>query len=216
MGTLFYVVGASGAGKDSLMAYARARLGGRAPVFFAHRYITRPAGAGGENHVALSKAEFARMKALDLFALSWESHGLCYGLGREIGLWLERGANVVMNGSRAFLPVAERRFPGLAVVLIEVSPAVLRARLVARGREAPEEIEERLARAAEFTVIHPNLITIRNDASLAEAGDALVAVLRESRPAAEALPSAMCLDEGGHHEVAGAPAGRPPVKPGAA
>ena len=72
MGTLFYVVGASGAGKDSLLAYARAALGGGAPVFFAHRYITRPAEAGGENHVALSKAEFAQMQALDLFALSWE------------------------------------------------------------------------------------------------------------------------------------------------
>ena len=59
MGTLFYVVGASGAGKDSLLAYARAALGGGTPVFFAHRYITRPAEAGGENHVALSKAAMA-------------------------------------------------------------------------------------------------------------------------------------------------------------
>lgn len=215
MGTLFYVVGASGAGKDSLMAYARARLGGRAPVFFAHRYITRPAEAGGENHVALSKAEFAQMKALDLFALSWESHGFCYGLGREIGLWLERGANVVMNGSRAFLPVAERRFPGLAVVLIEVSPAVLRARLVARGRESPEEIEERLARAAEFTVIHPNLVTIRNNGSLAEAGDALVAVLRESR-AADAPETAADRHEVGHAEVTATSVGRALVDSGAA
>lgn len=216
MGTLFYVVGASGAGKDSLMAYARARLGGRAPVFFAHRYITRPAEAGGENHVAVSKAEFAQMKALDLFALAWESHGFCYGLGREIGLWLERGANVVMNGSRAFLPVAERRFPGLAVVLIEVSPAVLRARLVARGREAPEEIAERLARAAEFTVIHPNLVTIRNNGSLAEAGDALVAVLRGGRPAADGPEAAVRLEPSGAREVAGASAGRPLVDSGAA
>jgi len=36
MGTLFYVVGASGAGKDSLLAYARAALGGGAPVFITN------------------------------------------------------------------------------------------------------------------------------------------------------------------------------------
>jgi ribose 1,5-bisphosphokinase len=178
MGTLFYVVGASGAGKDSLLAYARAALGGGAPVFFAHRYITRPAEAGGENHVALSKAEFAQMQALDLFALSWESHGHCYGLGREIERWLDRGANVVMNGSRGFLPEAARRFPDLCVVLIEVSPAALRARLEARGRESAAEIEARLARAGEFDVAHPSLVRIRNDGPLAEAGEELVRVLK--------------------------------------
>jgi len=178
MGTLFYVVGASGAGKDSLLAYARAALGGSAPVFFAHRYITRPAEAGGENHVALSKPEFAQMQSLGLFALSWESHGHGYGLGREIEQWLNLGATVVMNGSRGFLPEAARRFPDLCVVLIEVSPAALRARLEARGRESAAEIEARLARAGEFAVEHPGLVRIRNDGPLAEAGDQLVAVLR--------------------------------------
>lgn len=177
MGTLFYVVGASGAGKDSLMTYARARLGGRAAVFFAHRYITRPADAGGENHVALNRAEFAQMKALDLFALDWESHGCCYGLGREIDLWLERGANVVMNGSRGFLPEASRRYPDLCVVLVEVSAAILRERLETRGREKPDEIERRIARATAFTVEHPNLVTIRNNGALYEAGDRLAGLL---------------------------------------
>ncbi len=181
VGTLFYVVGASGAGKDSLMAYARARLDGRAPVFFAHRYITRPAEAGGENHVAVSRAEFARMKALGLFALDWESHGHCYGLGREIELWLKLDANVVMNGSRGYLPTAARIFPGLCVVLIEVSPAALRARLEARGRETTDEIRARIARAEEFTVEHPTLVAIRNDGALGEAGDRLVALLSERR-----------------------------------
>ena len=178
MGTLFYVVGASGAGKDSLLAYAREALGGSAPVFFAHRYITRPAEAGGENHVALSQAEFAQMQALGLFVLSWESHGLCYGLGREIELWLNVGANVVMNGSRGFLPEAARRFPALCVVLIEVSPAALRSRLEARGRESAAEIEARLARAGEFQVTHPSLVRIGNDGALAEAGEKLLRLLK--------------------------------------
>ncbi len=177
MGILFYVVGASGAGKDSLMQYARAKIDGAASVFFAHRYITRPAESGGENHVAVSLAEFDRMETLGLFALNWNSHGNRYGLGREIDLWLEAGANVVMNGSRGYLAEASGRYPSLCVVLIEVSPTVLRGRLERRARETPNEIEQRLARAAEFTVEHSNLVRFSNDGNIDQAGDALVSLL---------------------------------------
>ncbi len=181
MGTLFYVVGASGAGKDSLLGYARERHGDGAPVLFAHRYITRPPGAGGEAHVALTPAEFATRKALGLFALDWESHGLCYGLGIEIDAWLRAGAHVVMNGSRAHLAQASRRHPTLRVVLIAVDPAILRTRLLARARESAAEIDSRVARAAAFTVEHPNLYVIRNEGPLAEAGGELVALLSGRR-----------------------------------
>lgn len=175
-GQLFYVVGPSGAGKDSLMSYARTRIAGAAPVFFAHRYITRPADAGGENHVAVSRGEFALMKSLGLFVLDWESHGLSYGLGREIDHWLARGVNVVMNGSRAYLPEASRRYPELCVVLVEVSAEALRSRLEARGRESAVEIERRIARALEFHVEHPNLVRVSNNSHLSEAGDRLTAL----------------------------------------
>jgi ribose 1,5-bisphosphokinase len=191
MGTLFYVVGASGAGKDSLLGYARERLAGVAPVLFAHRYITRPPDAGGEHHVALSPAEFATRKSLGLFALDWESHGLCYGLGVEIDAWLRTGANVVMNGSRAHLAHASRRYPNLQVVLVAVDPAILRARLLARARESAAETESRVARAASFTVEHPNLHVLRNEGPLAEAGDELVALLSAVTPAAESRRSVM-------------------------
>lgn len=180
MGTLFYVVGASGVGKDSLLAYARQHAGGRFPLLFAHRYITRPASAGGENHVAVSPGEFAQMRELGLFALDWESHGHSYGLGIEIDRWLECGANVVMNGSRGYLPEAGRRYPGLCVVLIEAAPEVLRARLESRGRESAAEISARLQRATEFTVDHPRVVRIRNDGALAEAGARLLQTLRSA------------------------------------
>ena len=51
-------MGPSGAGKDSILDRARVLTLPGTPVVFAHRYITRPAGSGGENHVALSAAEF--------------------------------------------------------------------------------------------------------------------------------------------------------------
>ena len=37
MPQLFYIVGASGVGKDSLMEYARLRINASMPVLFAHR-----------------------------------------------------------------------------------------------------------------------------------------------------------------------------------
>lgn len=175
---LIYVVGASGCGKDSLLRYARARLGDDAGVCFAHRYITRAADAGGENHIALSREEFAARCRAKLFALHWESHGLAYGIGIEINQWLAKGVTVVVNGSRAYLPMARQRYPELLAVNVEVAEAVLRERLLARGRETAEEVERRLARHRELQQRTLHGLVIRNDTTLDAAGEALVAVIR--------------------------------------
>ncbi|HEY3597757.1 MAG TPA: phosphonate metabolism protein/1,5-bisphosphokinase (PRPP-forming) PhnN, partial [Paraburkholderia sp.] len=81
-GRLIYVMGPSGAGKDTLLHFARDHVAG-APVVFAHRYITRSTGSG-ENHIALSIDEFEARSALGLFALEWSSHALRYGIGIEL------------------------------------------------------------------------------------------------------------------------------------
>ena len=92
--TLIYLVGASGSGKDSLLAHARSRLCAQQEVIFAHRYITRAASVGGENHIALSNAEFELRRQAGLLAMHWESHGYCYGVGIEINHWLAKGMTV--------------------------------------------------------------------------------------------------------------------------
>ena len=177
-GTLFYVIGPSGAGKDSLMTYARQQIDGWLPVLFAHRYITRPMDAGGENHVELSVTEFLKRRELGLFALDWQSHQNHYGIGSEIREWLRTGANVVVNGSREYLPTATERFPNMNVVLITVSPEVLRQRLTDRGRETSAEIEQRIDRSRQLAPIaHPNLIRLSNDAPLAESGAQFIQLL---------------------------------------
>lgn len=166
-GTLFYVVGASGAGKDSVMNGARAEMAGSIPVIFSHRYITRPADAGGENHVALSKAEFKMRQESGLFAMAWESHGNDYGIGIEINAWLSKGFAVVVNGSRAYLPTAALKYPHMEVILVSVSREILRKRLLERGRETPEEIERRLQRSgclAPIEFLSPHII--QNDKAL--------------------------------------------------
>ncbi|WP_275096173.1 phosphonate metabolism protein/1,5-bisphosphokinase (PRPP-forming) PhnN [Sedimenticola hydrogenitrophicus] len=175
---LIYVVGASGSGKDSLMQYARRKLAREPGVVFAHRYITRPADAGGENHVALSDEEFQARLCARLFALHWYSHGHAYGIGIEINQWLAKGVTVVVNGSRAYLSEARRACPELLPVWIEVSPGVLCQRLHERGRETAEEIERRLARHQNMQGGRSGGEVIRNDTRLEEAGDALVALIR--------------------------------------
>ena len=145
-GTLIYVMGPSGSGKDSLLSALRPRLRGL-PVAFARRYISRPACVGGEQHMALSAGSILSMEAQGRLAMRWSSHGCQYGIGRSIDGSLEHGICVIVNGSREYLPEALRRYPDLLPVLVEVEPAILRQRLLARGREQGKDLEERLQRA---------------------------------------------------------------------
>ena len=176
-GKLFYVIGPSGSGKDSLMRYAREHLTGNPSVFFAHRYITRPVELQGENHIALTENEFDARLAAGLFAMHWGSHGLRYGIGQEIDIWLAKGCSVVMNGSREYLQQARACYPELEAVWVEVSPEVLEARLRARGRENGEQIAARVVRAARFRLDGGDAYVIRNDGPLEQAGEQLLALI---------------------------------------
>ncbi|WP_321799300.1 phosphonate metabolism protein/1,5-bisphosphokinase (PRPP-forming) PhnN [Caballeronia sp. J97] len=165
---LIYVMGPSGAGKDSLLGFARERVG--AQVMFAHRYITRPV-ADGENHIALSHDEFASRLSYGLFAMHWESLGLRYGIGIELDAWLARGMHVVVNGSRQHAELALRRYPDARFVHIDATPSVLAARLARRGREDARQIEARLARRPAFDLpSHAHVVKIDNSGMLADAG----------------------------------------------
>jgi ribose 1,5-bisphosphokinase len=177
MNKLFYIVGASGAGKDTLINYARTKINGSDPVIFAHRYITRPPNTGNENHVCLSTGEFQlRMKA-GLFAMYWESHGNFYGIGHEINRWLKNGFNVVINGSRQYLPIAQQIYPEMEVILIVATHEIINQRLLNRGREDAGEIEKRIARTSKISTDLRNCIKIQNDGAIEDAGDELVNIV---------------------------------------
>ena len=140
---LVLVVGPSGAGKDTLLDLARAALANDPRVRFARREITRPANAGGEDHIAITPAEFDARR--DGYALAWQAHGLGYGIPADIANDLDAGKVVVANISRAMILAAAEKFP-VMVLEITAPPAVLAARLAARGRETAADIAVRLAR----------------------------------------------------------------------
>ena len=176
MANFYYVIGASGSGKDSLMDYARIHIPENTKAVFTHRYITRPADAGSENHVSLSEKEFSLREESGCFAMSWYSHKTHYGISTEINQWLRIGLDVVVNGSRAYLDEAAKKYPQLQPVLISVNSDILRERLESRGRETPEQIEARLeqARLLQQQVSHPNLIVIENNSTIVNAGEQLI------------------------------------------
>ena len=138
---IFAVVGPSGAGKDTLIAGA---LRHRPDLRLVRRVITRPSEAGGEDFEGVTPEEFAARKARGDFALDWDAHGLRYAIPRA---QVRAEGDVIFNGSRAALPAAQSVFPDLRVILVTASPAVLAARLAARGRETEADIRERLERA---------------------------------------------------------------------
>lgn len=180
-GRLIYLIGPSGSGKDSLLDAARARLAERG-CCIVRRVITRSAEAVGEAAQGVSPEQFAAMQADGAFALSWQANGLSYGIPTVIDEWLAAGRDVLVNGSRAHLAHARARYPALRVLQLTVDQAVLRQRLIARGRESLAEIEERLARNARFTteVISGNasgLFVLDNSGPLAESVERLMQTL---------------------------------------
>lgn len=166
MARLIYLMGASGAGKDCLLSALRAEK--PTNIIVAHRYITREAHAGAENHIALSEQEFLLRVEQGLFALYWQAHQHHYGVGIEIDFWLQQGLDVMVNGSRAYLPEVERRYPGqLLPLCLTVSPPILARRLQQRGRENSEQISERLQRAQHYQQQLPvNCLQLCNDGEL--------------------------------------------------
>lgn len=180
-GVLVYVIGPSGSGKDTLITHAKEMITGSLetrPLHIARRRITRPAGDGTENHYAMTESEFTHSRQQDAFVMHWESHGLFYGISREIDGWLAADAVVIVNGSRAYLPEARKVYPHLIPVLVHVNREVLRQRLWTRGRETAEEIDERIRRASLGVPDTPGLIVIDNSGPIENAAMAFSLLIR--------------------------------------
>ncbi len=66
----------------------------------------------------------------------------------------------------------------MTVTHITAPPAVLEQRLLSRGRETPQQVQARVARAISFSH-RPGAIEISNDTTVARAGDRLMQALRQ-------------------------------------
>ena len=183
-GTLVLVVGPSGAGKDTVIDGARARLAGDARYAFARRQITRPAKAGGEAHAEISETQFLSRAQAGDYLLHWWAHGLGYGIPIDVSDQLADGRHVVANVSRTVIAKARIVAAPVAVAAIHVDPDVLRQRLLGRGRESADEVAARIARAGAYRVDGDDVVRIANDGAPDAAVGRFVEVLRNLQPVA--------------------------------
>ncbi|MCM5682868.1 phosphonate metabolism protein/1,5-bisphosphokinase (PRPP-forming) PhnN [Schlegelella sp. S2-27] len=174
-GRLLYVVGPSGAGKDTVLRAWRDGLPPHAPVAFAQRIITRRSSRHphAEQHEAVDEVQMERLLVQGLLALHWRANGLHYGVRRTLLAPMERGQWLVLNGSRGQLQALRRLAPRARVVLVTASSPTLAARLALRGRESASEIERRLLRAAALGESVAADCVIRNEGRVEEAAERL-------------------------------------------
>ncbi len=157
------------------MAGARARLAGDPRYRFVQRDITRPAEAGGEEHRAVTFDTFMTRRAAAGYALSWEAHGLGYGIPADIAEDISIGRVVIANVSRAVLVEAACRFP-VRVLEITAPVNILARRLAARGRESEVDIAARLTRAVPLPQ-GLDVVTVQNVGAVDQGVTAVLAVL---------------------------------------
>lgn len=178
-GKLIVIVGPSGAGKDTLIDWLRGHVDPASPIQFVRRTITRPAESGGETHDGVSPAGFERLKADGAFCVTWQAHGLSYGVPVSALEAVRAGNVAVVNGSRHALDAIREVFPAVHIVWLTVDSTELARRLVLRGRESEDEIAQRLARGGNGVPQGPDVTVIDNSGPVEHAGAALLRLIED-------------------------------------
>lgn len=177
-GVFVAVVGPSGAGKDTLLTYAREQLADEARCAFVRRTITRPCDNTSEDQDTLHEIAFDDAERSGAFALSWEAHGLKYGLPTGVDGMVAAGGVAIANVSRGTIPILRQRYVNVMVAEITADADTLAARLSSRGRESRGEVLARLSRFAPASI--QGAVIIDNSGSPEIAGEQLVTLLREA------------------------------------
>lgn len=183
---LIYVVGPSGAGKDSVLYGLRLGWTGLPPAHWVRRTVTRAEQAGSEAHESVSEEGFLQLQQAQAFAMTWQANGLSYGVRHTELAPLASGHCVFVNGSRAYLPQVLVQWPQTTVVQISAPEDVLRRRLHARQRESMQSISDRLARHVDVA-LPEDAIRIANEGPVTDAVDMLRAALRRRFAGVEEL-----------------------------
>ena len=145
-GQIIYVMGPSGAGKDSLMKWVLQNKSSSMNFYWAKRIVTRnrPKGEGTDEYVSLES--FEKLLSNQILAMHWSAYDIHYGISKSELLCIEPNTMVFINGSRAYLSRAIELYPKLCAIHITASTNTLEQRLNQRERESKDKILERLSR----------------------------------------------------------------------
>lgn len=182
-GRLIYLMGPSGGGKDTVLQGVSRLL--KESAYLAPRIVTRSVPKSEPNASSVSDEEFRRLESSDALALAWRANGYAYGISCDINAKLSAGLDVLVNGSRAYLPEAYKRYPTLVPILLDVPPVLLLQRLQERGREGALQIQQRLERNAQFKglthdFVQVPIIHIDNSGRIEETVNALFTLLNKT------------------------------------
>jgi ribose 1,5-bisphosphokinase len=139
------VVGPSGAGKDTLIAHARAACRDDASVVFPARVVTRPPSVFEDNEF-MPQSAFEQAAANGAFAVWWSAHGHMYGIPLAVDFDIEAGRTVVCNVSRTVVGALRARYANVVTVLVTAPQDVLQSRLAARERASDGRVSDRMRR----------------------------------------------------------------------
>jgi guanylate kinase len=181
-GLLFVVSGPSGAGKDTLLEALRARRPDLRYSVSATTRGPRPEERDGEHYFFLSREEFERRRAADGL-LEWrEYNGNLYGTPRDyIEQTLAKGDDLIVKPEVNGALAVKRAYPqAVLIFLVPDGFANLRSRLVARGTDSGEEIENRIAIAREELKFAENFdyLVVNEQGRMDAALDSVAAILK--------------------------------------
>ena len=174
------ITGPSGVGKGTLIRTLLERVPGLELAVSATTRAPRPGERDGADYHFLDDEEFARRVAAGEFVEHATYAGRRYGtLREEVERRLARGASVVLEievqGARE---VARAMPEAVRIFIAPPSEEALRARLVGRGTDDPDEVAARMETARrELAAIDEFPQVVVND-RLEEAGQALERLVR--------------------------------------
>ena len=175
-GTLYFVVGASGAGKDTLVGEALKHV---PDLYKVRRVITRPLDKDGD-HEPMEPEAFLTRRRRGGFVLSWDANGHRYGVTRDMLDRLREGQDCVLIGSRAIVDEVRRLYDPLVVMHVTAPLDVIAKRLRERGREDEIMIQGRMGRAGRGAPSGADVVTVDNGGALEDSLPRFLAALEKS------------------------------------
>ena len=150
-GTLVVVSGFAGTGKGTVMKQLLSRYDSYALSISATTRNPRPGEVDGREYFFKTKEEFEQMIAEDAFVEHACYVGNYYGTPKKyVQEQLNAGKDVILEIEIQGALKIKSQFPDALLLFIAPPSAdVLKTRLVGRGTETEEVIEQRLARAVE-------------------------------------------------------------------